>query len=79
LGNPVDGTDAAAEDQSAQSAKSHSPASPAAAAEEFTLGVGVYPGDPRQNFSPELVIDKLTYRNLALLRLLIIPAATITT
>jgi beta-galactosidase/beta-glucuronidase len=68
LGNPVDGTDAAAEDQSAQSAKSHSPASPAAAAEEFTLGVGVYPGDPRQNFSPELVIDKLTYRNLALLR-----------
>jgi hypothetical protein len=38
------------------------------ASNEFTRGVGVYPGDPRQDFSPELVLDKLTYRNLALLR-----------
>jgi len=38
------------------------------AASEFTRGLGVYPGDPREDFSPELVIDRLTYRNLALLR-----------
>ena len=38
------------------------------AATEFTRGLGVYPGDPREDFSPELVVDKLTYRNLALLR-----------
>ena len=37
-------------------------------AKEFTRGLGVYPGDPREDFSPELVIDRLTYRNLALLR-----------
>jgi hypothetical protein len=35
---------------------------------ESTLGLGLYPGDPRENFSPELVIDGATYRNLALLR-----------
>ncbi len=35
---------------------------------EFTRGVGVYPGDPREDFSPELVIDSINYRNLALLR-----------
>jgi hypothetical protein len=35
---------------------------------EFTRGLGVYPGHPRENFNPELVIDRLTYRNLALLR-----------
>jgi len=43
-------------------------AAPAGSATEFTRGVGVYPGDPREDFSPELVLDKLTYRNLALLR-----------
>lgn len=37
-------------------------------ANEFTRGLGVYPGDPREDFSPEFVIDRLTYRNLALLR-----------
>ena len=68
LGNRVDGTDAASEDQSARSAKSHPPVSTEAAPEEFPLGPGIYPGDPRENFSPELVIDRLTYRNLALLR-----------
>ena len=25
---------------------------------EFTRGLGIYPGDPREDFSPELVIDK---------------------
>ena len=48
------------ESQAAVSARS--------ATNEFTRGLGVYPGDPRENFSPELVVDKLTYRNLALLR-----------
>ncbi len=35
---------------------------------EFTRGIGLYPGLPSENFSPELVIDSTTYRNLALLR-----------
>src|SRR5271170_7402312 len=34
----------------------------------YTRGVGMYPGAPDENFSPELVIDNTTYRNLALLR-----------
>jgi beta-galactosidase/beta-glucuronidase len=36
--------------------------------EEFTRGIGIYPGDPREDFSPELVIDSENYRNLALFR-----------
>ncbi len=35
---------------------------------EFTRGLGIYPGDPGEDFSPELVIDNVSYRNLALLR-----------
>lgn len=35
---------------------------------EFTRGVGVYPGDPAEDFSPDLVIDSSSYRNLALFR-----------
>ena len=38
------------------------------AANEFTRGLGIYPGRPRENFSPEMLVDKSTYRNLALLR-----------
>jgi hypothetical protein len=37
-------------------------------AQQYTLGVGVYPGDPRQNFAPSTRIDADTYRNLALHR-----------
>ena len=37
-------------------------------AQDFTLGVGVYPGDPRENFAPVARIDSTTYRNLALHR-----------
>jgi len=37
-------------------------------AQQYTRGVGVYPGDPRQDFAPELVPDTQTYRNLALHR-----------
>jgi Exo-beta-D-glucosaminidase Ig-fold domain/Glycosyl hydrolases family 2/F5/8 type C domain len=41
--------------------------STAAAQGIFTRGIGMYPGSPSENFSPELVIDN-TYRNIALLR-----------
>jgi hypothetical protein len=37
-------------------------------AQEYTRGIGVYPGDPKENFGPSLVIDGTTYRNLALHR-----------
>jgi hypothetical protein len=38
------------------------------AAAGFTRGLGIYPGAPDADFSPNLVIDNSTYRNLALLR-----------
>jgi len=37
-------------------------------AQQYTLGVGVYPGDPKQNFAPSFRVDSTTYRNLALHR-----------
>lgn len=37
-------------------------------AQDYTLGVGVYPGDPKENFAPAMRIDTSTYRNLALHR-----------
>ena len=37
-------------------------------AQDYTLGVGVYPGDPHENFAPAMRIDSSTYRNLALHR-----------
>ena len=40
---------------------------PAIEAQQYTLGVGVYPGDPRENFAPVARADQ-TYRNLALHR-----------
>jgi len=40
----------------------------AIAGHSYTRGVGLYPGAPSENFSPELVIDATTYRNLALRR-----------
>ena len=43
-------------------------ASPALENAAFTRGLGIYPGDPREDFSPRLVIDNTTYRNLALHR-----------
>ena len=38
------------------------------AADEYTRGVGVYPGNPDEDLAPVLVPDSATYRNLALLR-----------
>ncbi len=37
-------------------------------AQEYTRGVGVYPGDPKEDFSPTMKIDSTNYRNLALHR-----------
>lgn len=34
----------------------------------YTRGIGSYPGDPSQDFSPALAPDYSTYRNIALLR-----------
>lgn len=37
-------------------------------ADDFTRGIGVYPGDSKEDFSPVMQIEKSTYRNLALRR-----------
>jgi len=37
-------------------------------AQEYTRGVGVYPGDAKADFSPAIKIDAKNYRNLALRR-----------
>jgi hypothetical protein len=37
-------------------------------AADSTLGVGVYPGEPSENFAPAMRVDNATYRNLALHR-----------
>jgi hypothetical protein len=39
-----------------------------AADQKYTRGVGVYPGNPEEDFAPVLVQDQTNYRNLALLR-----------
>jgi hypothetical protein len=42
--------------------------SPPAAPAPATRGIGVYPGDPREDFAPTFRVDAATYRNLAHLR-----------
>src|ERR1017187_2957290 len=37
-------------------------------AQPYTRGIGVYPGDPGQDFAPTLAPDTTNYRNLALHR-----------
>jgi len=37
-------------------------------AQEYNRGVGKYPGDPKEDFSPSMKIDNTNYRNLALLK-----------
>jgi hypothetical protein len=39
----------------------------AASAQEYTRGIGVYPGNPKEDFGPVMVVDN-SYRNLALHR-----------
>jgi len=43
-------------------------ASSASFAQQYTRGIGVYPGDPREYKGPTLAVDAKTYRNLALHR-----------
>jgi beta-galactosidase/beta-glucuronidase len=43
-------------------------ASSSSLAQQYTRGIGVYPGDPREYKGPSLVVDAKTYRNLALHR-----------
>ncbi|MGO8792671.1 MAG: glycosyl hydrolase 2 galactose-binding domain-containing protein [Terriglobia bacterium] len=38
------------------------------ASAEYTRGIGIYPGDPNEDFGPTLVPDASTYRNVALRR-----------
>ncbi len=40
----------------------------ALSAQQYTRGVGIYPGDPKDYHGPQMVIDATTYRNLALHR-----------
>ncbi|HVV55964.1 MAG TPA: discoidin domain-containing protein, partial [Mucilaginibacter sp.] len=40
----------------------------AANAQQYTRGIGVYPGDPKEYFGPSMRIDAAHYRNLALHR-----------
>ncbi len=35
---------------------------------KYNLGVGVYPGNPQENFSPSIKTDSLSYMNIALYR-----------
>ena len=37
-------------------------------AQEYTRGVGIYPGDPKEDFAPAMRVDATSYRNLALRR-----------
>ncbi len=54
---------AAAQETPAQKDRAGGAATPV-----VTRGIGVYPGDPREDFSPTFRIDTTTYRNLAHLR-----------
>jgi hypothetical protein len=36
--------------------------------DRYTRGIGIYPGDPAENFSPDLKSDNQNYRNIARLR-----------
>jgi Glycosyl hydrolase 2 galactose-binding domain-like/Exo-beta-D-glucosaminidase Ig-fold domain/Glycosyl hydrolases family 2/NedA-like, galactose-binding domain len=37
-------------------------------AQQYTRGIGIYPGDKSENFSPSFQLDKTNYRNIALRR-----------
>src|SRR3569833_624429 len=73
----ADGVSTFAQSGRPQSGHSGGEATPAAVAQSaatekpvgYTEGIGVYPGEPSENFDPVLVPDTSgTYRNLALLR-----------
>lgn len=66
----IEGVSAFAETNATADKIVEAPAGPGKTAPSmaYTRGIGKYPGDPAQNFSPELVLDTPTYRNLAYLR-----------
>lgn len=37
-------------------------------AQDYNRGIGIYPGNPKENFSPIMKTDKKNYRNIALLK-----------
>lgn len=37
-------------------------------AQSYSLGTGIYPGNPDENFAPSIKIDSISYKNIALLR-----------
>jgi Glycosyl hydrolase 2 galactose-binding domain-like/Exo-beta-D-glucosaminidase Ig-fold domain/NedA-like, galactose-binding domain/Glycosyl hydrolases family 2 len=37
-------------------------------AQQYNYGIGIYPGDPKENFAPDFKIDSTRYRNLASFR-----------
>ena len=37
-------------------------------AQQYTRGIGIYPGNPKEYFGPLMTIDNIHYRNLALHR-----------
>ena len=45
-----------------------SPQAPTSLSDHYTRGIGVYPGNPKEDFSPKPVVDNTGYRNLALRR-----------
>ena len=58
LAASIQGPDRRYDGQAAPTGASQSTGSTDGTTEEFTRGLGLYPGDPRENFSPELVIEK---------------------
>ena len=52
----------------AQTPKTAPPPAAPATADVVTRGLGIYPGDPREDFAPSFRVDATTYRNLARLR-----------
>ena len=58
----------AATTMDAQTPKTPPPPAAPATADVVTRGLGVYPGDPREDFAPSFRVDATTYRNLARLR-----------
>ena len=66
-GVAIDGLSAIAQ-PAAQGSSSTAQTHEVATAPEYTRGIGLYPGAPSENFSPDLIPDTTYYRNLALLR-----------
>ncbi|MGB6192912.1 MAG: discoidin domain-containing protein, partial [Terracidiphilus sp.] len=67
-GVALSGIPALAEQAAVSAQNAEAPTSAVPGAASYTRGIGLYPGLPAENFSPALVPNTTTYRNLALLR-----------